>query len=131
MKQLKALLIDDVKLIRSELKLILADFKRIKVVGEAGSVSQALRMIREKKPDILFLDIHLPDSSGFDLLDMITDSPDVIFISSYFYKYSSKIKNYNPVGLLSKPIRRESLYSTLETLLEKHGTKKKNNGSPG
>ncbi|HHM02675.1 MAG TPA: response regulator [Caldithrix abyssi] len=131
MKQLKALLIDDVKLIRSELKLILADFKRIKVVGEAGNVSQALRMIREKKPDILFLDIHLPDSSGFDLLDMITDSPDVIFISSYFYKYSSKIKNYNPVGLLSKPIRRESLYSTLENLLEKHGTKEKNNGSSG
>ncbi len=120
MKQLKALLIDDVKLIRAELKMILADFQNIEVIGEAGDVDEALRQIREKKPDIVFLDIHLPDSSGFDLLDSLDESPHVVFISSYFYKYSAKIKEYNPVGLLSKPIRKEMLSKTLERLMKKN-----------
>ncbi|HED11072.1 MAG TPA: response regulator [Caldithrix abyssi] len=119
MKQLKALVIDDVKLIRAELKMILADFKNIEVIGEAGDVNEALKLISEKKPDIVFLDIHLPGSSGFDLLDRVEERLHVVFISSYFYKYSAKIKEYNPVGLLSKPIRKEMLSKTLESLMKR------------
>ena len=116
MKRLKALIIDDVRLIRTELKMILRDYQEIEVIGEAGNVNDTLKLIREQKPDVLFLDIHLPGPSGFDLLDIIDVDLKIIFISSYFHKYSTKAKKYNPVGFLSKPISKEKLSEAIKKI---------------
>jgi two-component system, LytTR family, response regulator len=118
MKRLKALIIDDVRLIRTELKMILHDFQEIEVIGEAGNYSDTLKLIREEKPDVLFLDIHLPGRSGFELLDAIDMDLKVIFISSYFHKYSTKAQEYDPVGLLSKPINKKKLCMTIKKLVK-------------
>ena len=88
MKPLKAIIVDDIRLIRAELKLILGDFPEIEIVGEAASVGKALNLIAQYEPDVVFLDIHLPRKSGFDLLDRITTEIKVIFITSYSDEYS-------------------------------------------
>lgn len=118
MKSLRTLIVDDVKLIRIELKMLLSDYKEIDVIGEAGSVKDALKMIDDKKPEVLFLDIYLPDSSGFDLLDKLETDLKVIFISSYFNKYSYEVTKYNPVDMLSKPINKMKLSGAIKKLTE-------------
>ncbi len=118
MKPLKALIVDDVKLIRTELKIILEENKQIKVIGEAANVKDALIIIQDNKPDVLLLDIHLPGQSGFDLLDSLEEEIKTIFISSYFYKYSDQALKYNPVAFLSKPISKLKLYDAVNKLTE-------------
>ena len=118
MKTLKTLIVDDVKLIRIELRMLLSNYKEIDVIGEAGNVKEALKFIYDEKPDVLFLDIYLPDSSGFELLDKLEMDLKVIFISSYFNKYSSEILKYNPVDILSKPINKTKLSDAIKKLTE-------------
>ena len=55
MKPLKAIIVDDIRLIRAELKLILGDFPEIEIVGEAASVGKALNLIAQYEPDVVFL----------------------------------------------------------------------------
>jgi two-component system LytT family response regulator len=119
MKPLKAIIVDDIRLIRAELKLILGDFPEIEIVGEAASVGKALNLIAEFEPDVVFLDIHLPRKSGFDLLDQVKTEIKVIFITSYSDEYSEDAKKYNPVDFLTKPVSKEKLSRAISKLLRR------------
>ena len=66
---MKALIVDDERLARVELKRLLQPFKDINVVGEAVNVEDALEKITQLSPDLIFLDIQMPGKSGFDLLE--------------------------------------------------------------
>ncbi len=109
MDQFKTIIVDDVRLIRKELKNMLNKYPNIQVVGEASNGEEAIQLISEVKPDLVFLDIHLPKLSGFDLLDRIDVDFKVIFISSFYDKFSAKAQHYNPVDFLMKPINKEKL----------------------
>ncbi len=116
MEPLRTLIVDDVRLIRVELKMILSEYPEIDIIGEASNVREAKYLISELKPDVVFLDIQLPGPSGFDLLDRIEVNFKLVFISSYFDQYYEKAKKYNPVDFLTKPISKEKLVTAISKL---------------
>jgi len=69
--KISALIVDDEPLARSNLVILLRRDPEIEMIGECGSGAEALVMIREKKPDLLFLDVQMPECDGFDVLEML------------------------------------------------------------
>jgi two-component system LytT family response regulator len=115
---MKALIIDDERLARTELKRLLSPFKEINVVGEAVNADDALEKIQELKPDLLFLDIQMPGKTGFDLLEELDSVPTVIFVTAYD-EYALKAFEYNALDYLLKPIEPKRLEETVNKLIEK------------
>ena len=70
MNKLKTIIIDDIKPVRVELKLLLEEYPEIEVIGEAATIDEAVRLVHDSHPDVIFLDIQLKGESGFDLLDV-------------------------------------------------------------
>ena len=64
----KAILIDDERLARNELRKLLQDYPEIEIVDEAANVDEAVKKIKEHMPDLIFLDIQMPGKTGFDLI---------------------------------------------------------------
>ncbi len=101
---MKALIIDDERLARIELKRLLENFPKIEVIGEAANTDEALEMIDELSPDLLFLDIQMPGKNGFQLLESIEGKvPEVIFTTAYD-EYALKAFEFNALDYLMKPI---------------------------
>lgn len=101
---MKALIVDDERLARNELKRLLEAFPKINVVGEAANAEEALDQIEQLAPDLLFLDIQMPGKNGFELLASIEGNvPDVIFTTAYD-EYALKAFEYNALDYLLKPI---------------------------
>jgi two-component system LytT family response regulator len=115
---MKALIIDDERLARTELKRLLSPFKEINVVGEAVNADDALEKIPELKPDLLFLDIQMPGKTGFDMLEELDSVPTVIFVTAYD-EYALKAFEYNALDYLLKPIEPKRLEETVNKLIEK------------
>ena len=80
---MRALLIDDERLAREELKKMLHAYPNIEIVGEASNVDEAIQLIDKFDPDVLFLDIQMPEKTGFELLDELSQVPHVIFVTAY------------------------------------------------
>jgi two-component system LytT family response regulator len=99
----KAIVIDDERLARQELRNMLADYPDIEIVDEAGNVQEGLEKIDRHNPDIIFLDINMPGKTGFDLLQELDRSPYVIFTTAYD-EYAVKAFEVNALDYLLKPI---------------------------
>jgi two-component system LytT family response regulator len=119
---MKALIIDDERLARTELKRLLTPFKDLQVVGEAVNAEDALEKINELKPDLIFLDIQMPGKTGFELLEELDSVPVVVFTTAYD-EYALKAFEYNALDYLLKPIEPKRLEETVNKLIEK-GRKK-------
>ena len=115
---MKALIIDDERLARTELKRLLTPFKDVKVVGEAVNADDAFNKIQELKPDLLFLDIQMPGKSGFEMLEELDSVPTVIFVTAYD-EYALKAFEFNALDYLLKPIEPKRLEETVNKLIEK------------
>jgi len=115
---MKALIIDDSNLARQELKHLLKNFNQVQIIGEAENAQSALDLIEEKKPELLFLDIQMPDKDGFELLEELIDVPEVIFTTA-FNQYAMKAFDHNALDYLQKPIKEERLSLALERAEEK------------
>ena len=96
---MKALIVDDERLARTELRRLLNPFKEIAIVGEAINSDDAIKKIAELKPDLLFLDIQMPGKSGFELLENLDTVPKVIFTTAYD-EYALKAFEYNALDYL-------------------------------
>lgn len=116
---MKALIIDDERLARVELKRLLSPFKEINVVGEAVNVEDALEKITQLNPDLIFLDIQMPGKSGFDLLEELDSVPTVIFTTAYD-EYALKAFEYNAMDYLLKPIEPKRLEEAVKKIIEKN-----------
>jgi len=79
----KALIVDDEPLARRELRRLLAAHPEVEVVGEAGSAAEAERAIATLGPELMFLDIQMPQRTGFQLLEGLEDAPQVVFTTAY------------------------------------------------
>jgi two-component system LytT family response regulator len=113
---MKALLVDDEPLARFELRRLLRAHPEVEIVGEAKDGDEALRMIRESAPNVLFLDIRMPGMTGFDLLEKIDDQlPEVIFTTAYD-QHALKAFEVNALDYLLKPIAPERLRAALHRL---------------
>lgn len=83
--KIHAMIVDDEPLARSNLKVLLRNDPEIALVGECGSGAEALVAIREKTPDLLFLDVQMPECDGFDVLEMLGSAlpAAVVFVTAY------------------------------------------------
>ncbi len=112
----KALIIDDEELARKRLAKLLEEQKHyVSVIGEASDGNQAVGLIDQLKPDLIFLDIQMPGKTGFEVLAEITHEPLVIFTTAYD-QYALKAFEENAVGYLLKPIEREQLTAIMQKL---------------
>ncbi|MFN9519912.1 MAG: LytR/AlgR family response regulator transcription factor, partial [Bacteroidota bacterium] len=101
--KIKTLLIDDERLARKGLTSLLQHIPDIDVVGEAANVDEALKQIDKLKPDLLFLDIEMPERSGFDLLEELIDVPHVIFVTAY-NEFAIHAFEVNALDYILKPV---------------------------
>jgi two-component system LytT family response regulator len=109
---MKALVIDDERLARTELIRLLEPFKEIEIVGEAINAEDAHNKISELNPDVIFLDIQMPGKTGFELLEELDSVPKVIFTTAYD-EYALKAFEY-----LLKPIEPARLEESIKKLIE-------------
>ncbi len=115
---MKALLIDDERLARKELLKLLEAHPVIEVVGEAANAEEALKMINEVNPDLLFLDIQMPGKTGFQLLEELDSVPMVIFTTAYD-EFALKAFEVNALDYLLKPVQPERLADAVSKVMEK------------
>lgn len=112
---MKAIVVEDSRLAREGLVKMLEAYAELSVIGAADHPSSALTLIQEHHPDIIFLDIHMPGESGFDLLEKLDYSPKVIFTTAYS-EYAIRSFDYNTVDYLLKPISNERLKLAIDKL---------------
>ena len=116
---MKALLIDDERLARSELRRLLKAHPEIEIVGEAANANQAEEKIASLKPDLIFLDVQMPGRSGFELLAGLAGAPRVIFTTAYD-QYALKAFDFGALDYLLKPIEPARLAQSLARLQSDH-----------
>jgi two-component system, LytTR family, response regulator len=119
---MRALIVDDERLARKELIKLLEDHPMIEVVGEAMNADEAMQMVNELNPDLLFLDIQMPGKTGFQLLEMLDSVPLVVFTTAYD-EFALKAFEVNALDYLLKPIQAERLSETIAKLSEKERAK--------
>lgn len=110
---IRALIVDDERLARTELKRLLAAHAEIEIVGEAANIADAERAINELQPGLIFLDVQMPGGSGFDLLAALDEAPEVIFTTA-FDAYALKAFEVNALDYLQKPIEAKRLAAALQ-----------------
>jgi two-component system LytT family response regulator len=112
MSRLRAVVIDDERLARRELRGLLAAHEAIEVVGEAASEAEALELIARVQPEVLFLDVQLCPGTGFDLLDRITQPLRVVFVTA-FDAFALRAFEVNALDYLLKPINPQRLHRSM------------------
>jgi two-component system, LytTR family, response regulator len=105
---IKALIIDDERLARNELKKLLEEHSEIAVIDEATNANEGIEKIDLHNPDLIFLDIQMPGKTGFDLLAELEKAPKVIFTTAYD-EYALKAFEVNALDYLMKPIEPKRL----------------------
>lgn len=110
---IKALLVDDTRLARKELRYLLENHPQVQVVDEACDAEDAVEKIRLHDPDLIFLDIQMPGKNGFELLSELDESPSVIFTTAYD-EYAVKAFEFNALDYLQKPVNQERLTEALQ-----------------
>lgn len=103
MTTIKAVIVEDSRLARNELKELIKEHGQIQLVGEAENVDRGYELIQDTKPDLLFLDINMPEKDGFELLEMLDEVPITVFTTA-FDEYAIKSFEYNALDYLLKPI---------------------------
>ncbi len=121
--KLKAIIVDDERLARKELRSLLVDFDEISIIGEAEDLSQTVNLIENKNPDVVFLDIQLMNENGFDLLEMVEQNFKLIFVTA-FDEFAIRAFEINALDYLLKPINPERLRTSIERLFNNEDEKK-------
>src|SRR3954469_11015466 len=112
---IKAIIIDDERLARSELRKLLMDFPEIEVVAEASNAGEGVEKIENINPDLIFLDIQMTGKTGFDMLSELDKAPLVIFTTAYD-EYALKAFEVNALDYLLKPVEPRRLADALHKL---------------
>jgi two-component system, LytTR family, response regulator len=116
--KIQTLIIDDEPHAREGIRIRLKEFKNIHIVGECSSGIEAVNSINALGPDLLFLDIQMPEMNGFEVIKKITVAPiPVIIFVTAFDKYAIKAFECHAVDYLLKPIKEERFKNALQTAL--------------
>ena len=122
---IRAIIIDDERLARNELRKLLLDFPEIEVVAEAANAGEGIERIENMNPELIFLDIQMPGKTGFDMLAELDRIPNVIFTTAYD-EYALKAFEVNALDYLLKPVEPKRLADAIQKL---HMQDEKENGS--
>jgi two-component system, LytTR family, response regulator len=117
---MRALIIDDERLARQELKRLLSEFPELEVIAEFSNADDAILGIKEHQPDLIFLDIQMPGKSGFELLEELTEVPQVIFVTAYD-EYALKAFEINALDYLLKPVQVKRLEEAIKKVQARLG----------
>src|SRR5580698_6983801 len=112
---IRAIIIDDERLARNELKKLLLDFPEIEVIAEAANAAEGVEKIDSLNPDLIFLDIQMPGKTGFDMLSELERAPNVIFTTAYD-EYALKAFEVNALDYLLKPVEPKRLADAIQKL---------------
>lgn len=118
MKTVKTLIIDDERLAREELKSLLKQYDEIDIIGEAKNGEEGIQMIKELKPELIFLDISMPGMTGFEMLKQLDEIPKVIFITAYD-EFALKAFEVNALDYVLKPVDPIRLQESLQKINQK------------
>ncbi|MDF5690616.1 LytR/AlgR family response regulator transcription factor [Aquirufa aurantiipilula] len=122
---MNAIIIDDERLARNELKRLLENFPHIQVIGEAANTDEAGALIEELHPDVIFLDIQMPGKTGFEWLEEWDGYlPEVIFTTA-FDEYALKAFEVNALDYVLKPIELSRLSESVQKLEKQLANKTK------
>src|SRR5215471_2033599 len=111
----RTVIVDDEPLARKRIKRLLADEPDISVIGECGSGPEAIKVIQEASPDLLFLDIQMPGMSGFEILQSIPEGgiPIIIFVTAYD-QHALKAFEVHALDYLLKPFKQDRFRNALD-----------------
>lgn len=112
---MRAIIIDDERLARTELRKLLQDFPEVEVIDEAANADEGINKIDSLQPDLVFLDIQMPGKTGFDMLAQLERAPHVIFTTAYD-EYALKAFEVNALDYLLKPIEPKRLADAMQKL---------------
>jgi two-component system LytT family response regulator len=115
MKKIKVIIVDDERSSREELKRALKIYEDFVLIGEAENADDAKDLIETEMPDLIFLDIQMPEKSGFDLLESLDNAPAVLFTTAY-NEYAVQAFEVNALDYLLKPIREERFVKAIEKI---------------
>lgn len=110
---IKAIIIDDERLARTELKKLLLGHPEIEVIEEATNADDAIAKIEINNPDLIFLDIQMPGKTGFEMLAELEKTPHVVFTTAYD-EYALKAFEVNALDYLLKPIEPKRLSDAIQ-----------------
>lgn len=113
MKKITAIIVEDSRLARNELKDLLNEIPEVEILAEAENADVAFELINSQNPDLIFLDIQLPGKDGFQLLEMLENVPMVVFTTA-FDEFAIKSFEYNTLDYLLKPINPKRLSQAVE-----------------
>ncbi|NNB86609.1 response regulator transcription factor [Corallococcus exiguus] len=111
---IRTLVVDDEPLAREGLRLLLAADPEVRVVGEAGNGPEAVRLIREHRPDLVLLDVQMPELNGFEVLARLGpgEVPAVIFVTAYD-QYALRAFDIHALDYLLKPFRDDRFHDAI------------------
>jgi two-component system LytT family response regulator len=118
--KLRALIADDEPLARERLRFLLSDDDDVEIVGECRNGREVIAALREKPPDVLFLDIQMPARGGFDVIEQIgaANMPVTVFVTAHNH-YALKAFEVHALDYLTKPIEPPRLRQTLARVRER------------
>jgi len=112
---MRAIIIDDERLARAELKKLLQEFPEVEIIDEAANAEEGIQKIESQQPDLIFLDIQMPGKTGFDMLSQLERTPQVIFTTAYD-EFALKAFEVNALDYLLKPVEPKRLADAIQKL---------------
>lgn len=125
---MRAIIIDDERLARTELRKLLQDYPEVEVIDEASNAEEGVQKIDSQNPDLIFLDIQMPGKTGFEMLQELDHAPAVIFTTAYD-DYALKAFEVNALDYLLKPIEPKRLADAVEKVKKLYAGNHENNGA--
>jgi two-component system LytT family response regulator len=120
-RKLTAVIVDDEELARAVIREMLRAHPEIEVLGECANGFEAVKMVSERKPDLLFLDIQMPKLDGFEVLELIGSGIAVIFVTAYD-QHALRAFEVHAVDYLLKPVAADRFEAALERAKQRVGT---------
>jgi two-component system LytT family response regulator len=127
---MRAILVDDERLARRELRALLLQHPQVEIVGEAANASEARALLAELQPELIFLDVQMPGESGFDFLVKLDSFPAVIFTTA-FDQFALKAFEFGAYDYLLKPIEPARLAASLSRMNDRESVRPPAPGAAG
>jgi two-component system, LytTR family, response regulator len=121
-KKIRAVIVDDEDLARQMLRECLVPHAEIEIIGECANGFEAVKVVTELNPDLLFLDIQMPKLTGFEVLELIGADRAIVFVTAYD-EYAIRAFDIHAVDYLLKPFSAERFEAALKRAKERLGGK--------
>jgi two-component system, LytTR family, response regulator len=117
---IRTLIVDDEPLSRERIRALLAAYREIEVIGECGDGQQAVQTILTERPDLVFLDVQMPELDGFEVVRTVSDEyvPAIVFVTAFDH-YALRAFEVHPVDYLLKPIHPERFDKAVRHAIER------------